>query len=91
MRYSQEELTQVEELASIFMTIKDIAIILDVPAHVLRDEIRDSSSDVSRAYQKGKTLAKMEMRRQEMALAKIGSPLALQNTHQNLLDMDDDE
>lgn len=38
-----------------------------------------------------KVLSKVQLRTQEMKLARIGSPLALDNTRKNLLDMEDDE
>ena len=40
---------------------------------------------------RGKVLSKVQLRTQEMKLARIGSPLALDNTRKNLLDMEDDE
>lgn len=68
-----------------------MAVILDVPADVLREDIRDRSSDVYKAYNRGKVLSKVRLRTQEMQLAQVGSPLALDNTRKNLLDMEDDE
>ncbi len=44
-----------------------------------------------KAYHRGKVLSKVQLRSQEMKLAQIGSPLALDNTRKNLLDMEDDE
>lgn len=91
MTYSKDELTQIEKFASIYLKISDIAIILDIPADVLREDIADRSSAVSKAYRKGKIASKVKLLAQEMQLAQIGSPLAIENTHKNLLDMEDDE
>lgn len=91
MTYSEDELTQIEKFASIYLKISDIAIILDIPADVLREDIADRSSAVSKAYRKGKIASKVKLLAQEMQLAQIGSPLAIENTHKNLLDMEDDE
>lgn len=91
MKYSQEELKKIEEWAQIYLPITDMAVILDVPADVLREDIRDRSSDVYKAYNRGKVLSKVRLRTQEMQLAQVGSPLALDNTRKNLLDMEDDE
>ena len=33
----------------------------------------------------------LELLHQEMLLSQVGSPLAIENTHKNLLDMEDDE
>lgn len=91
MKYSQEELKKIEEWAQIYLPITDMAVILDIPADVLREDIRDRSSDVYKAYNRGKVLSKVRLRTQEMQLAQVGSPLALDNTRKNLLDMEDDE
>ena len=91
MTYSQDELTQIEKFASIYLTISDMAIILDIPADIMREDIADRSSAVSKAYRKGKIASKVKLLAQEMQLAQIGSPLAIENTHKNLLDMEDDE
>lgn len=91
MKYSPEELKKIEEWAQIYLPITDMAVILDIPADVLREDIRDRSSDVYKAYNRGKVLSKVRLRTQEMQLAQVGSPLALDNTRKNLLDMEDDE
>lgn len=91
MTYSEDELAQIEKFASIYLKISDIAIILDIPADIMREDIADRSSAVSKAYRKGKIASKVKLLAQEMQLAQIGSPLAIENTHKNLLDMEDDE
>ena len=90
MNYSQEELTQIEKFASIYLRISDIAVILDIPAEILRADIADRSTDVSMAYRRGKAASKVKLHSQEMMLAMVGSPLAIENAHRNLLDMEDD-
>ena len=91
MNYTDEELTQIEKYASIYLKISDMAVILDIPADVLRSDIADRSSAVSKAYRKGKASSKVKLHSQEMMLAQVGSPLAIENAHRNLLDMEDDE
>lgn len=91
MTYSEKELQQIERLASIYMPISDIAIILDIPAETLREDISSRSSEVGKAYRRGKASSKVKLRSQEMMLAQVGSPLALENAAKNLLDMEDDE
>ncbi len=91
MKYSENELLQIEKFASIYLKISDIAVMLDIPADVLRSDIADRTNDVSKAYRRGKASSKVELHSQEMVLAKLGSPLAIENTHRNLLDMEDDE
>lgn len=91
MNYSENELEQVEQLASIYLPITDIAAILEVPAEHLRDDIANKETEVSKRYRKGKASSKVKLYQQEMMLAQVGSPLALETTHKNLLDMEDDE
>lgn len=91
MNYSDNDLQQIEKFASIYLKISDIAVILGIPADVLRADIADRSTDVSKAYRRGKADSKVKLHSQEMMLAQVGSPLALENAKRNLLDMEDDE
>lgn len=91
MNYSEKELEIIEQYAQIYLKISDIAVILDIPADILRSDIADRTTPVSRAYRRGKALSKVALHSQEMTLAKVGSPLAIENAHRNLLDMEDDE
>ena len=91
MDYSPEQLERVEQLASIYMKPSDIALIIEVDPTVLRADIADELSEVSRRYRRGKAISKVELHKQEMQLAKVGSPLALENARNNLLEMEDDE
>ncbi len=91
MTYSEEELQQVEQYASIYLKISDMAVILGVPAEQLRSDIADHNTEVSLRYRRGKAASKVKLLHQEMMLAQVGSPLAIENTHRNLLDMEDDE
>lgn len=88
---TQEQLEQVEKLSSIYMKITDIALVIEVDPHELRAAISNESSEVSRRYRRGKATSKAELLAQEMQLAKMGSPLALDKMKDNLLDMEDDE
>jgi hypothetical protein len=91
INYSEEVLSQIEQFASIYLKISDIAVILDVPAEQLREDIADRTTEVSRRYRKGKAASKVKLLHQEMQLAYVGSPLALENAQKNLMDMEDDE
>ena len=91
MNYSENELQQIEKFASIYLKISDIAVILDIPAEILRSDIADRTTDVSKAYRRGKAASKVKLHTQEMMLAQVGSPLAIENARLNLLDMEDDE
>lgn len=91
MFYTEETLTKIEELASIYMPISDIALVLELDETELKSSILDPSNDAGRAYRKGKALSKVFLHQQEMKLAKVGSPTAIENVHRNLLEMQDDE
>lgn len=91
INYSDEVLSQIEQFASIYLKISDIAVILDVPAEQLREDIADRTTEVSKRYHKGKAASKVKLLHQEMQLAYVGSPLALENAQKNLMDMEDDE
>jgi hypothetical protein len=91
LELSEETLTQIEQYASIYLKISDMAVILDIPAEQLRSAIADRNTEVSKRYHRGKATSKIKLLHQEMQLAYIGSPLALENTSKNLMDMEDDE
>ena len=89
--YQPEILKQVEQFASIYLKISDMAVILDIPAERLREDIANRSTEVSKCYHRGKAASKVKLLHQEMQLAYVGSPLALENAQKNLMDMEDDE
>lgn len=91
MTYSEDVLQQIEQFASIYLKISDMAVILGIHPEVLRSYIADRSTEVSKRYLRGKATSKVKLLHQEMMLAQMGSPLAIDNTHRNLLDMEDDE
>ena len=91
MNYSTEQLQQIEKFASIYLKISDMAVILGIPAEILREDIANKSSEVSQHYRRGKAASRVKLLHQEMMLAQVGSPLAIENVHRNLLDMEDDE
>ena len=91
MNYTPEQLDQIEKFASIYLRISDMAVILDIAPEQLRWDISQKDTEVSRRYYRGKAASKVKLLHQEMLLAQVGSPLAIENTHKNLLDMEDDE
>ena len=89
--YQPEILKRIEQFASIYLKISDMAVILDIPAERLREDIANRSTEVSKCYHRGKAASKVKLLHQEMQLAYVGSPLALDNAQKNLMDMEDDE
>lgn len=84
-------LEQIEKYASIYLPISDMAVILDIHPEKLRMDINNRSTEVSKRYHRGKAASKVKLHHQEMQLAYVGSPLALENAKKNLMDMEDDE
>ena len=68
-----------------------MAVPLGISATQLREDIADKSTEGSRRYHRGKVALRVKLLHQEMQLAYVGSPLALENTRNNLLNMEDDE
>ena len=91
MQYTEDLLKQIEQYASIYLKISDMAVILGISPDILRNDIADRTTPVSLAYHRGKAASRVKLLHQEMQLAYVGSPLALENTRNNLLDMEDDE
>ena len=91
MTYTEDTLTQIEQYASIYLKISDMAVILGISPTQLRSDIADRSTEVSKRYHRGKAASRVKLLHQEMQLAYVGSPLALESTRNNLLDMEDDE
>ena len=91
MTYTEDILTKVEQYASIYLKISDMAVILGISPTELRSDIADRTTEVSKRYHRGKAASRVKLLHQEMQLAYVGSPLALENTRNNLLDMEDDE
>jgi len=91
MTFTEKELEQIEQLASLYLPVTDIATVMGVRPEELRKQIRIKDAPVAIAYQKGKTMRKVQLRKQEIQLAQVGSPLALENARLALIDMEDDE
>ena len=91
MEYTEDTLAKVEQYASIYLKISDMAVILGISPTQLRSDIADRTTEVSKRYHRGKAASRVKLLHQEMQLAYVGSPLALENTRNNLLDMEDDE
>lgn len=91
MDYSDELIQNIRELAEALTPVSDIAALLDVDESLLRDELSNKLSPLRRAYIKGKATTALALRKQELELAKVGSPLAVQLTAGYVKDMTIDE
>lgn len=80
MNLTEEELKQIEEMASALLPPSEIAILLRIDAaqRKLFGQICKSHvlSPIYEAYHRGKLITKLELRRTVVKLAKAGSPAA---------------
>ena len=84
-------IAKIAELAAALTPIRDIAALLDLQENVLRMAINLPDSQVSVAYRKAKAATALKLRQQELELAEVGSPMAVQMTAAYLKDMQADE
>lgn len=91
MDYSNEQLERIEALAAKLTPISDIGVLMELDVDTLRLDIHEKSSQVHRYYHRGKAATAMKLREQELDLAMVGSPLAVQLTASYLTNMDIDE
>ena len=50
IEFSKEQMEAIEKYASIYLPISDMAILLDIPADILRDEVRNNNSSLKFQY-----------------------------------------
>lgn len=81
MNWTAEQLDEVEKLASIFYSIKEIIVIMQLPKEEVMEEFRDEQSALFIRYQKGFLRSDAEIRISEIGLAKRGSTPALASAH----------
>lgn len=73
---STESLDKIRELAGLFLSIREIALLAGLPYKELQAQIEDEDSQAYLAYFEGKTRSKYEIRQKVVQLAKMGSPQA---------------
>lgn len=81
---------RIEDLAEALTTISEVSVLLDIDEDILREDMADRKSDVSRTYHRGMAKTALQLRRNELELASAGSPAAVQLTHEYLIKMLDD-
>lgn len=91
MQYSPEQLKTIKELASQLMRPEHIALLIEVDQDEFRRNIKHKGSVVYLAYETGKAETILELRKQELKLAKLGSPLAVEMVQKFLIDQEQNE
>ena len=91
MKYSKEQLAQIEQFAQLYTKPSEIAIYLYIPEEEFKTDIASEGHPARKAYIKGKLSQKLIIRKQMATLARVGSPVAIEMSEKALLDMEDDE
>lgn len=91
MQYSAEQLEKIKELASQFMRPDHIALLIDADPEELKRKIKHKGSGAYKAYETGKAETILELRKQEIKLALLGSPLAVDMVRRFLVDQEENE
>lgn len=77
MMYSEEILTQIKEYASYLLLPEQIAQLLEINTDDFKTLLRKKDHPVKKAYDLGKLETILAIRKQEIQLAKLGSPMAV--------------
>ncbi len=71
--YSNEQIEQVKELASVFFSPREIATILELPVDEFQQDCLNENNAVGKAYLAGKLKKEWELRKSIIQLATSGS------------------
>lgn len=91
MQYLPEQLEKIKEMASQLMRAEHIALLIGVDLEEFRRNIKHQGSPAYIAYETGKAETILELRKQELKLAKLGSPLAVEMVHKFIIDQQQNE
>ena len=75
-KLTDEQLAKIQEYASFFLTVNEIAFLIDVNANELKEQINIKNNPVYIAYNKGKLITKVALRKNIIKMALHGSPQA---------------
>ncbi len=91
MQYSAQQLQKIKEMASQLMRPEHIALLIDVDQEEFRRNIKHKGSAAYLAYETGKAETILELRKQELKLARLGSPLAVEMVQKFMIDQEQNE
>ena len=78
MEYNSSQLEKVQEYAGLLMNVSDISVLIGVNEDSFREDIGNNNTAVSIAFRKGQIETVLELRKQEIEMAKLGSPMAVE-------------
>lgn len=70
---TKEDIEQVEALAALFFTPREIAVMLEMKVQDMSDEMTDEESAIYRAFHCGRLQSEADLRKSIVKLAKSGS------------------
>ena len=76
--YSKEILEKIKEYAGYLLLPDQIAQLLEIDKKEFKDNLRKKNHPLAKAYENGKLETILELRKQEIQLAKLGSPMAVE-------------
>lgn len=88
MNLTDEELSLIEEYAGLFLTIGEIAIMLEKDVPKLIAASKNKTNPVYMAYMKGKIKMKVDIRRKVIKMAIHGSPKAEEQVNKYISDQE---
>lgn len=91
MNLTESQLQQLENYASKFLSISEISILLDVDPDQLRESVSTRGTDEFKRYNTGKLNRILELREQEIELAKLGSTVAIELVSNYIINQRNDE
>lgn len=86
MKYTPQQLEKIGEYAALLLNISDIAVLLELDEDELREEIGQKHTKISKMYRRAKAEIILEIRQEEIALAKLGSPGAMDIIQKYIVD-----
>lgn len=86
MEYNSSQLEKVQEYAGLLMNVSDISVLIGVNEDSFREDIGNKNTTVSIAYRKGQIETVLELRKQEIEMAKLGSSMAVELIQKYIID-----
>lgn len=86
MEYNSSQLEKVQEYAGLLMNVSDISVLIGVNEDSFREDIGNNNTAVSIAFRKGQIETVLELRKQEIEMAKLGSPMAVELIQKYIID-----
>ena len=86
MEYNSSQLEKVQEYAGLLMNVSDISVLIGVNEDSFREDIGNKNTAVSMAFRKGQIETVLELRKQEIEMAKLGSPMAVELIQKYIID-----